>query len=59
MKTNNYLQEISHYDGHDDAVDGDSLAENNANKVLSFDTWSFHSSPKDTRSGGHNTPKIS
>jgi hypothetical protein len=44
------------HDAHDDAVDGDDLAENNRDQVLGADSWRLDTTTEDRGSGNEDSP---
>jgi hypothetical protein len=44
------------YDAHNDAVDGDYLAENNRDQVLGADSWRLDTTTEDRGSGNEDSP---
>jgi hypothetical protein len=44
------------HDAHDDAVDGDDLAENNRDQVLGADAWRLDTTAEDRSSGNEDSP---
>lgn len=43
-------------DGHDDAIDGDDLAEDDGDEILGADTGSFDTTAQDRRTGNEDAP---
>ena len=56
---NTYRQRVSNDDSDDDAVDGDRLAEDDADQVLGPDPRGLHSGTQDRRPGREYSPKPS
>jgi len=53
------LQRVADDNGHYDAVDSNSLTENDAHQILRTDSRSLHTSSKNTGSGCQYAPKTS
>lgn len=45
-------------DGHDDAVDGDDLAEDDGDQVLGPDAWRFNTAAEDGGAGDEDAPGV-
>lgn len=53
----NFFQAVGENNSHNDTVDCDSFAENNADEILCLDPWRMHPSTEDAGTSEEDTPE--